>query len=1162
METGVDSIFKEVKMEYTGERFIPSDSLMNDETAFEHLHRYHSVSGLIKGKVVLDIASGEGYGSAILAASASKIFGIDIDPEVVRYAREKYSAINNVEFLTGQAENIPLPDHSIDVVVSFETIEHLDQPTQEKFLQEIKRVLKNDGSLIISTPDKTNYSDRYGFTNKYHLKEFTSEEFLSFLTNYFGHVIPYIQGYEVVSAITETDPKNVNSLRITDWERSTHPFSRKYLINICSDEAFSENPEFSSIVLQVNKDFMQMTDRIVAMEAHILELGTWGRRLNKEIEEKNILFSQKIKELEEARGENEKRSISLQKITAELENKTKLVESFGLGFQETAAKSLEMQKRLFEEVELNRKFHNELLQSSLLLDEKTRELDKLSKAIKIIAEEKEKLEKQLEQDKDLIKNLEAEKADHSKIVSEQRTQVGNLHSQLNSVNNRLAEIYGSDGWKLLNQYYKLKGKLLPENSGRYKALKKFINTLRGKKDNAATSDGDLPINEEPITYHIIEFPQFEFPSVSIIIPAYNGWRLTYKCLASIKENTLGVSYEVIIGDDASTDETKNISDYIKNITVIRNETNLEFLHNCNHAATYAKGKYILFLNNDTEVKPGWLSSMVELMEKDESIGMVGSKLIYPNGKLQEAGAIIWKDASGWNFGLNQDPNAPEFNYVKEVDYISGASIILRTELWKEIGGFDNRYTPAYCEDSDLAFEVRKHGYKVIYQPLSEVVHFEGYTHGTDKNEGIKGSEIKAYQKLNNEKFKEKWKEVLLEEHFPNGENVFWARDRSGNRKTILVIDHYVPHFDKDAGSKTVFQYLKLFVSLNINVKFIGDNFYRHEPYTTVLQQLGIEVLYGPHYTINWKQWILDNHDKFDYVLLNRPHISIKYIDFIKEHTQAKVLYYGHDLHFVRLAKQHKIENKTELLDEAEKWKQTEIYIFNKADIILTPSEDERNFITGLGISENKIVAIKPYFFETQPEPITDFSGRKDILFVGGFTHMPNVDAVLWFANEIWPLLKNKVGGAKFIIAGSNAPMEIRALAGNDIEVLGFISDEALRNLYGKIKMVIIPLRYGAGVKGKTVEAMYNGIPLVTTDFGVEGLPGDASFLTPQNNPVAFAQEVVRLYNASNNELTALSAKEAKYIHDHFHFDIVKSELQAILNMHEETIDLTLTNQIH
>jgi GT2 family glycosyltransferase/ubiquinone/menaquinone biosynthesis C-methylase UbiE/glycosyltransferase involved in cell wall biosynthesis len=1043
-------------MEYTGERFIPLKDLMNDDTAFEHFHRYHHALGLVEDQVVLDIACGEGYGTALLAENAKKVYGVDIDNTCIEHAKQKYQN-DNIEFLLGNVTRIPLKENSVDVVISYETIEHLDKKIQDAFLKEVKRILKKNGKLVISTPDKTNYSERYSQQNKFHLKEFSKEEFSSFLINYFKNVATLGQRYEIIDAITGENIDASTKPRICDWDRIGRPFEFKYLIAVCSDSEIETDLLSPSLVFKVNRDYWQVMDRIVEMEKHILELGAWGRRLDKEIEEKNIQIME--------------------------------------------------------------------------ADDKSA----------------------------VLKKLRTENNDKEKIISRQNEEAKNLHQQLNVLNARLSEIYNSEGWKLLKTYYRMKERLFPENSGRYKALKKIVNKIRGKNNsnlNPKVSKNDANKISSKKVYGVIVFPIFESPAVSIVMPAYNGWDLTYKCLASIKANTIGVSYEIIIGDDASTDETKNIKNYIKNITVIRNEKNLEFLHNCNHAAEYAKGKYILFLNNDTEVKPEWLSSMVELMERDETIGMVGSKLIYPNGLLQEAGAIIWNDASGWNFGYKKDPAAPEFNYVKEVDYISGASIIIRTELWKNIGGFDKRYSPAYCEDSDLAFEVRRHGYKVVYQPLSEVIHYEGYTHGTDQNEGIKGKEIKAYQKLNNEKFREKWKGVLAKEHFANGENVFWARDKSQNRKTILVIDHYVPHFDKDAGSKTVFQYLKLFVSLNMNVKFIGDNYFRHEPYTTILQQMGIEVLYGPDYANNWQQWISDNHDKFNYVLLNRPHISTKYIDFIKENTNAKIIYYGHDLHFVRLNRQHGIENKKELLEESEKWKNVEISLFNKADIILTPSQEERDLIKELGI-RNKIYAIKPYIYDTIPDPVYDFSKRKDILFVGGFAHVPNIDAVLWFITEIWPLVKGKIAGARFIVAGSNPPPEVNAIANDNIDVMGFVSEETLKNLYGHIKLVVIPLRYGAGVKGKTVEAMFHGIPVVTTDSGIEGLPGDYSFLNPKNNAVDFANEVVRLYNASNEELISISNMEVQYIHDHFHSEVVRSEFLTILGHSKASNKITI-----
>ena len=227
-------------------------------------------------------------------------------------------------------------------------------------------------------------------------------------------------------------------------------------------------------------------------------------------------------------------------------------------------------------------------------------------------------------------------------------------------------------------------------------------------------------------YRKINFLIQKEPIVSIIIPVYNQFEYTYNCLRSISERTGNeIPYELIIADDCSKDQTMDMEKVAIGITVIHNKKNLRFLKNCNNAARYARGRYILFLNNDTQVQNDWLKSLVNLIESDDEIGMVGSKLLYPDGSLQEAGGIVWKDASAWNYGNRKNPSLPEFNYVKEVDYISGASIMIRKSLWNMIGGFDERFCPAYCEDSDLAFEVRKHGSKVMYQPASVVVHFEG-----------------------------------------------------------------------------------------------------------------------------------------------------------------------------------------------------------------------------------------------------------------------------------------------------------------------------------------------------------------------------------------------------------------------------------------------------
>lgn len=668
----------------------------------------------------------------------------------------------------------------------------------------------------------------------------------------------------------------------------------------------------------------------------------------------------------------------------------------------------------------------------------------------------------------------------------------------------------------------------------------FINEKISFYTNNKIKKMEVKLVDENIdsNYEVLEFNQLEFPLVSIIIPVYNQFDYTYKCLKSILENTSDIDYEIIIADDVSSDETINITSYVKNIKVVRNEKNLGFLLNCNSAVKLAKGKYIHLLNNDTQVQERWLSSLIELIESNDNIGMVGSKLVYPDGRQQEAGGIIWNDASGWNFGRLDDPTKPEYNYVKEVDYISGASIMLSKKLWDKIGGFDERYVPAYFEDSDLAFEVRKHGYNVMFQPKSVVVHFEGISHGTDTGTGIK-----AYQVKNREKFIEKWKNELEKNHFPNAENVFLARDRSRNKKHILIIDHYVPHFDQDAGSRTVFAYLKLFISENYSVKFIGDNFFPHQPYTEELEKLGIEILYGNWYSNNWQNWIEEQGKYFDYIFMNRPHISEKYIDIMKKETNAKIIYYGHDLHYLRDTREYLLTNDKDKLKDAQIWRDREFNLMRKADISFYPSDIEVEEILNIE-KEINVKSIPAYLFENFNNKKRIIKDTKDLMFVGGFGHTPNIDAILWFVNTIWSKLKKDLPELKLYIIGSKPTQEIKNLSSNDIIVTGFISDEELFNYYKECRIAIVPLRYGAGIKGKVVEALYEQIPIITTNIGAEGLVNAENYMLIEDEAEDFKNKILEMYN--NLEfLQNLSDQSNEYCKKYFSYASAKNSIQDI-----------------
>ncbi len=213
-------------------------------------------------------------------------------------------------------------------------------------------------------------------------------------------------------------------------------------------------------------------------------------------------------------------------------------------------------------------------------------------------------------------------------------------------------------------------------------------------------------------------------------------------------------------DNASTDETSEKLGLIQNINTIQNLENLGFVEACNAGVNAARGNYVLLLNNDTEVTPGWLEAMMAPFT-DERVGAVGAKLIYPDGRLQEAGNIVWQDGSGWNYGRGDNPDLFNYNYLKEVDYCSGAALMVPKKLWDRIGGFDSRFAPAYYEDTDLCFSIRSKGYRVMYQPDARIIHHEGATAGTDISRGFK-----RYQPINLEKFKEKWGETLAANIFP------------------------------------------------------------------------------------------------------------------------------------------------------------------------------------------------------------------------------------------------------------------------------------------------------------------------------------------------------------------------------------------------------------
>lgn len=590
---------------------------------------------------------------------------------------------------------------------------------------------------------------------------------------------------------------------------------------------------------------------------------------------------------------------------------------------------------------------------------------------------------------------------------------------------------------------------------------------------------------------LVEEEDDDTAMVSIVIPVFNNLAYTHKCLKSIIANTAYPRYEVIVVDNASTDDT---ADYLKKMQAaqvkpIFNDVNMGFVEACNIGAAAADGDFVLFLNNDTEVQPRWLSSLVELMDARSDCGAVGSKLVYPDGTLQEAGGIIFSDANGWNYGRNGDPADPRYNFVREVDYCSGASLMVRKSLWDKIGGFDHQYAPAYYEDTDLCFSIRKEGQKVYYQPESVVIHHEGKTAGTDLNSGFK-----KYQSINQAKFAKKWQAVLQEQQANHPSNVPAASDR-GIRGRIFIADPFLPAYDRASGSLRLFSYIKILRELGYHITFVARILGPDIRYARELQQLGVEV-YGndvaalevagyqfhdkvvpvPYETIFSER-------KFDYAILSFWYIAHHYIPVIREYSPAtRIIVDTVDIHFVREKREGELKNDTDLIAIAEQKEKDEIAVYQSADRCWVVTDQDRDAIIDQlpGIP----IDIVPNIHQI-PDLLEFDDDARDLLFVGNFSHPPNGDAVLFFHQEVWPQVAAELPDAKWYIVGNNPPEEIQALASERIIVTGWV--ETLEPYFRRARISVSPLRYGAGMKGKIGEALSIGLPVVTTTIGAEGM---------------------------------------------------------------------------
>ncbi len=614
---------------------------------------------------------------------------------------------------------------------------------------------------------------------------------------------------------------------------------------------------------------------------------------------------------------------------------------------------------------------------------------------------------------------------------------------------------------------------------------------------------------------------------SILIPVFNKVDFTFGCVQSLLLEIDLNTVEVIIVNNDSTDDTGEMLAQFKDfVRVITNEENRGFVDACNQGAAVAQGQYLVFLNNDTIVLPDWLKNLLHTIESDSSVGAVGSMLLYPDDRIQEAGAIVWKNGEPFHYGWGKSAEDRRFNFAREVDYCSAASLLIRKDVFNQLGGFDRRYAPAYFEDVDLCFGVRSIGYKVVYQPASRLIHYEGATAGTDTS-----ASFKHYQLVNQRKFIEKWQEVLEREHFDEDLDL---ADEAANRKrgpNIIVFDDRVPQPDRDAGSARIVNILQSLSQLGRTV------FVPMKPlpeFERLLWKDGIE-------TANVVDYLrLIKKRNFRLAILSRTDVASALLHSIRRaDTTVKVVFDMVDASFVRLDREFKITGQPERAKEARHFEELELKLARETHQVWCASTADKRVISR-AVGEERIVVVPTiHSLKGRGKP---FAKREGLLFIGHLSHRPNSDAIHYFVTEIFPLLKKSLPTICFRIIGSNPSAELQAYASESVKVLGYVPN--IDPLFQSARIFVAPLRFGAGVNGKIGEALSYGLPVVTTPLAAEGLElSNGRDALIAQDPQEFADRVLEVYN--NAALwQQLADSGYKHIENHFTPRVVGERIEA------------------
>jgi GT2 family glycosyltransferase/glycosyltransferase involved in cell wall biosynthesis len=625
------------------------------------------------------------------------------------------------------------------------------------------------------------------------------------------------------------------------------------------------------------------------------------------------------------------------------------------------------------------------------------------------------------------------------------------------------------------------------------------------------------------------------PRVSIVIPVYNHAAHTLACLRALAAYPPKVACEILVVDDGSSDDTAEWMPQVQGLRYEVRAANGGFIEACNDGVSRSRGAFIVLLNNDTVPQPGWLDALLDTFDAVPDAGLVGSQLLYPDGRLQESGGVVFNEGSAWSYGRFESPDDPRYSALRDADYCSGAALMLPRPLWEQLGGLDTRYRPAYYEDTDLAFAVRAAGHRVLVQPASRVVHDEGTSNGTDTGTGIK-----AYQVRNRGVFAAKWAPVLAAH--PAAGSVPTPALLHRQQRQVLILDERVPQPDRDSGSLRQYNLIRMLLAEGLHVVFVPTLREHAGAPTEALQKLGVEVWYAP-FLDGVGAWLRQHGPRFAVVMMVRHHVASECLPLLRRYaSDARRVFDTVDLHYLRERRGAELAGDAGLLRNAERTRTRELAVMAASDVTVLVSEAER---TQLQVDAPAVhVELISNLHEVAGGGAS-WAQRRDLVFVGGFRHPPNVDAMQWFIGEVFARIRAQLPEVRFHCIGADVPPALQALAATQpgVQIHGFVP--VVTPYMDEVRIAVAPLRFGAGVKGKVNLSMAHGQPVVATTVGVEGMHlRDGEDVLVADDADAFAAAVVRLYR-DEALWRKLSTAGLRNVADHFSLDAARDTVRRV-----------------